>query len=130
MVNRGRFIREEILCSPVPPPPGDFKFDEKIITEDMTAREKFEEHAKNPACGGCHELFDGLGFALENYDAIGQYRTTEKGKTIDPSGVIAPARRRRDPVRELRRPDRPAGQGAPTPTTASPRSTCSTSPAG
>jgi hypothetical protein len=86
--NRGRFFREEILCAPVPPPPADFKFDEKIITEDMTAREKFEVHAKNPACGGCHKLFDGLGFALENYDAIGQYRTTEKGKTIDASGVI------------------------------------------
>jgi hypothetical protein len=88
--NRGRFFREEILCSPVPPPPGDFKFDEKVITEDMTAREKFEVHAKNPACGGCHKLFDGLGFALENYDAIGQYRSTEKGKTIDASGAITP----------------------------------------
>ena len=88
VVNRGRFIREEVLCSDVPPPPAVFKFDEKNITEDMTAREKFIEHSKNPACKGCHVMFDTIGFALENYDAIGKWRTTEKGKTIDPSGNI------------------------------------------
>jgi hypothetical protein len=88
VVNRGRFIREEILCSDVPPPPAAFKFDEKNITEDMTAREKFVEHSKNPACKGCHVMFDTIGFAVENYDAVGKWRTTEKGKTIDPSGNI------------------------------------------
>jgi len=88
VVGRGRYIREAVLCSPVPPPPGDFKFNEKVITEDMTAREKFEEHAKNPACSSCHALFDVIGFALENYDAIGQFRKLDKGKTIDPSGVL------------------------------------------
>jgi hypothetical protein len=88
VVGRGRFIREQVLCGPVPPPPGDFVFNEKVITEDMTAREKFNEHSKNPACSGCHALFDVIGFALENYDAVGQYRTTEHGKTIDPSGVL------------------------------------------
>jgi hypothetical protein len=88
VVGRGRYIREAVLCSPVPPPPGDFKFNEKVITEDMTAREKFTEHAKNPACSSCHALFDVIGFALENYDAVGQFRKLDKGKTIDPSGVL------------------------------------------
>jgi hypothetical protein len=88
VVGRGRFIREEILCDDVPPPPGEFKFDEKVITDDMTAREKFTEHAKNPACAACHRLFDTIGFALENYDAIGAYRKTDKNKTIDPSGAL------------------------------------------
>jgi hypothetical protein len=88
VVNRGRFIREEIICSDVPPPPAAFKFDEKNITEDMTAREKFVEHSKNPACKGCHVMFDTIGFAVENYDAIGRWRTMEKGKVIDPSGSI------------------------------------------
>jgi len=46
------------------------------------------EHAKNPACSSCHALFDSIGFALENYDAAGQYRTKDKGKMIDPSGVL------------------------------------------
>jgi hypothetical protein len=88
VVGRGRYLREQVLCAPVPPPPGDFKFDEKKITDDMTAREKFTEHAKNPACSSCHQLFDVIGFALENYDAAGQYRKTDKGKTIDPSGTL------------------------------------------
>jgi hypothetical protein len=88
VVARGRFIREEVLCNDVPPPPAEFKFDEKFITEDMTAREKFTEHSKNPACKACHALFDTLGFALENYDAVGRWRTTEKGKMIDPTGTI------------------------------------------
>jgi hypothetical protein len=89
VVGRGRFMREEVLCDDVPPPPGEFKFDPKNITDDMTAREKFIEHSKNPACAACHALFDTIGFALENYDAIGKYRTTEKGKTIDPTGSLA-----------------------------------------
>jgi hypothetical protein len=88
VVGRGRYLREQVLCAPVPPPPGDFKFDEKVITDDMTAREKFAVHSKNPACASCHALFDVIGFALENYDAIGQFRTKDKGKPIDPSGVL------------------------------------------
>jgi hypothetical protein len=88
VVGRGRYLREQVLCAPVPPPPGDFKFNEKVITDDMTAREKFTEHAKNPACSSCHALFDVIGFALENYDAVGQYRKTDKGKTIDASGTL------------------------------------------
>ena len=88
VVARGRFVREEVLCADVPPPPAEFKFNEKVITEDMTAREKFTEHSKNPACKACHSLFDGIGFALENYDAVGHWRTTEKGKMIDPTGAL------------------------------------------
>jgi hypothetical protein len=87
VVDRGSFFREEILCAEVPAPPRDFKFEDPNITEDMTAREKLLAHAKNPACKSCHELFDGIGFALENYDAIGAFRVMEKGKVIDPSGT-------------------------------------------
>jgi hypothetical protein len=89
VVGRGRYLREQVLCAPVPPPPGDFKFNEKVITDDMTAREKFAVHSQNPACASCHSLFDSIGFALESYDAAGQFRTTDHGKPIDPSGVLA-----------------------------------------
>jgi hypothetical protein len=89
VVGRGRYLREQVLCAPVPPPPGDFKFNDKVITDDMTAREKFTIHAQNPACASCHALFDVIGFALESYDAVGQYRTSDKGKPIDPSGMLA-----------------------------------------
>jgi hypothetical protein len=88
VVNRGRFMREEVLCAEVPPPPGDFKFDDKVITEDMTAREKLTVHSTNPMCAACHTLFDGIGFALENYDALGQWRDKEKNKPIDASGKL------------------------------------------
>ncbi len=51
-------------------------------------REKLVEHAKNPACSGCHRHMDPLGLALENFDAIGAYRTTENGLPIDASATI------------------------------------------
>jgi hypothetical protein len=88
LVGRGRFFRETIMCAAVPPPPQMFVFDQTVITPDMTEREKFEVHRRNPACATCHALFDPIGIALENYDPIGQHRTTDRGKTIDPSGKI------------------------------------------
>jgi hypothetical protein len=88
LVGRGRFFRQTMMCDAVPPPPGNFKFDPAVITPDMTEREKFEVHRKNPACASCHGLFDPIGIALENYDPIGRYRTMDKGKPIDPSGAI------------------------------------------
>jgi hypothetical protein len=47
-----------------------------------------EEHRKNPACAGCHKLMDPIGFSLENFDAVGQWRTTDEGAKIDPAGVM------------------------------------------
>jgi hypothetical protein len=88
VVDRGKFVREEVLCAEVPPPPDDFKFDETKITEDMTGRQKLTAHAKNPFCANCHALFDGIGFALESYDAVGRYRTTDKDQPIDPTGNL------------------------------------------
>jgi hypothetical protein len=88
VVDRGKFVREDVLCGEVPPPPDDFKFDETKITDDMTAREKLTEHAKNPFCANCHALFDGIGFALEAYDAVGRYRTTDKDKPLDLTGSL------------------------------------------
>jgi hypothetical protein len=88
LVDRGRFVREEVLCLDVPPPPADFKFMDPKITDDMTQREKLTIHAANPACATCHVLFDGIGFAMEAYDPIGQFRTLDRGKKIDTSGTL------------------------------------------
>jgi hypothetical protein len=89
LVSRGRYFREEILCDHVPPPdPTKAVFDPQKIRPDMTNRERLEAHTTNPACFACHQLFDGLGFAMENYDPIGQFRTMDKGKMIDPTGSI------------------------------------------
>ncbi len=51
-------------------------------------RERMEEHRKNPSCAGCHKLMDPIGFSLENFDAVGQWRTTDEGAKIDPAGVM------------------------------------------
>ena len=51
-------------------------------------RERMAEHRANPACAGCHKLMDPIGFSLENYDAVGRFRTAEDGKAIDASGVL------------------------------------------
>ncbi len=90
LVDRGRYFREEILCASVPPPPegAAAALDPMFATADMTGREKFALHSTEPACSACHFLFDGLGFAMESYDAIGRFRTTDKGKPLDPSGSV------------------------------------------
>jgi hypothetical protein len=83
---RGNFVRGAILCDASPPPPAAFMFDPTQITPDMTEREKFTVHTKSSTCAACHNLFDGIGFALENYDPVGHFQTTEVNKPIDPSG--------------------------------------------
>jgi hypothetical protein len=86
---RGRIVREQVLCEDVAPPPGNFSFDESKVTPDMTNREKFIVHTTNPFCAACHAAFDGIGYAMEQYDPIGRFRTMDKMKTIDPSGTVA-----------------------------------------
>jgi len=79
-VVRGQFVRENLLCEEVPPPPPNVKIDEATMGTTGTARERFTMHATNPACATCHKMFDGLGFAFENYDALGRYRTLDNGR--------------------------------------------------
>ena len=88
-VHRGKLVREGLFCTTMPPPPKDVKIEVPEPTPGSTARERFAEHSGNPACSGCHELMDGIGFGFENYDAIGRYRVMEDGKIIDATGAIA-----------------------------------------
>jgi hypothetical protein len=85
---RGRIVREQALCATVAPPPMAFQLEDANITPDMTNREKFAVHTTNPACASCHALIDGIGYAMEQYDAIGRFRTMDKKKTIDASGTL------------------------------------------
>jgi hypothetical protein len=90
IVSRGRYFRGDILCDGVPPPP-DPKlavFGPRSADPNMTNRERLISHVQNPQCAACHDIFDPIGFAMENYDPIGRFRTTDKGKQIDPSGTI------------------------------------------
>jgi hypothetical protein len=87
---RGQFVREVLLCQEVPAPPAniDFSIVEDTMGELRTARERLEVHVENTACAGCHALTDPIGLALENFDAVGMYRTEENGVTIDASGQL------------------------------------------
>lgn len=84
-VLRGQFIRARLLCTDVPPPPDDVDISVPEISEGATARERFSAHAEG-RCASCHDLMDPLGYTFENFDAMGEYRTTDNGAAIDVSG--------------------------------------------
>lgn len=81
-IHRGVFIHRNLLCTEIPDPPGDADLELPEI-DGATTREIVEQHTSPPGCAGCHEMINGPGFAFENYDAIGQYRTEENGHPID-----------------------------------------------
>ena len=90
-VLRGNWLLENIFDSPVPPPPPDIPSlddQDNAMGKVLTLRAKMEQHRKDPACSVCHVRMDPLGFALENFDAIGQWRTVDGGAPIDPSGEL------------------------------------------
>ncbi len=89
-VIRGKWILENILGMPPPPPPADVpELKDTTISGKLSVRERLAEHRANPACASCHNPMDPLGFALENYDAVGRWRTADGGEPIDPSGELA-----------------------------------------
>jgi mono/diheme cytochrome c family protein len=90
-VFRGKWLLENILGAPPPPPPPDVPALQETgdAGAPKSVRERMEQHRANPACAACHKVMDPLGFALENFDAIGRWRTTDGGGTIDPSGTLA-----------------------------------------
>jgi hypothetical protein len=85
---RGKSVRELLLCQKVPAPPGnvDFSKFEDPKNPNATVRERLTAHRDNPTCAGCHGIMDPIGLSAENYDAIGSFRTHEKGALIDASG--------------------------------------------
>jgi hypothetical protein len=88
-VLRGKWILENVLnAPPPPPPPGVGSIDAKGGIVRGTMRQQMEKHRENPMCASCHTQMDPLGFALENYDAIGQWRTKEGTLPVDASGVL------------------------------------------
>jgi len=90
-VVRGKFILENILGAPVPPPPPDVPALKETAAGEKpkTMREQMAEHRANPACATCHKVMDPIGFALENFDAVGAWRAREAGGAIDASGELA-----------------------------------------
>jgi len=88
-VMRGKWILENIVGTPAPTPPADVPpLEEKPTATAKSVRERIEQHRASPACAGCHKIMDPIGLALENYDAIGRWRSADEGVTIDASAQL------------------------------------------
>ena len=89
-VQRGKYVMQVLLGTPPPPPPPNTPALKETadISKPQSVRERMEEHRQNPACAACHKLMDPIGFALENFDAIGTWRTNDSGFRIDASGQM------------------------------------------
>ncbi|MBI1353434.1 MAG: DUF1592 domain-containing protein [Acidobacteria bacterium] len=88
-VIRGKYVLENILGAPPPDPPADIPpLEASGGDQKATVRQQLEIHRANPACATCHDRMDALGFGLENFDAIGRWRTEENELPVDASGVL------------------------------------------
>jgi Protein of unknown function (DUF1588)/Protein of unknown function (DUF1585) len=86
-VTRGKWILENLLGAPPPAPPDNIPALEATKLEG-TLRQRMEQHRKNPVCSSCHNVMDPLGFSLENFDPLGQWRTVDAGFPVDASGAM------------------------------------------
>ena len=90
-VTRGAFVARQLMCRPLKLPT-----DPNILAmvkppdpyTGKTARDRYSAHSKDPVCKACHQQMDPIGFTFENFDAVGRYRTTENGVTIDTTGQL------------------------------------------
>ena len=86
-VLRGNWVLGTLLGTPPPPPPPNVpSLDENSVAANLPVRERLAAHRANAACASCHDLMDPVGFALENFDAVGRWRTLEEGKPVDATG--------------------------------------------
>lgn len=89
-VIRGKWVMEVLLGTPPPPAPADIPALKEVTdnSKPLSVRERLEEHRSNPACSSCHALMDPIGFALENFNAVGVWRRTDYGFNVDSSGQM------------------------------------------
>jgi hypothetical protein len=104
-VQRGKYVMEVLLGTPPPPaPPNVPALPENAdlrtahVAKPQSVRERLEQHRKDANCAGCHKLMDPIGFALENFDAVGLWRTNDSGFRIDPSGTMFDGAKLNGPV--------------------------------
>ena len=92
-VGRGKWVMQVLLgTSPPTPPPNVPELETETtrmkVSRVLTLRERMEEHRANPTCAGCHTMIDPIGFALENFDAMGRWRDLDHGMQIDATGEL------------------------------------------
>jgi hypothetical protein len=88
-VLRGKWVLENLLGTPPPPPPANVPaLKDNTVSASLPIRERLAEHRSNAACAACHRLIDPVGFALEQFDAVGRWRTTDEGRPVDSAGGL------------------------------------------
>jgi hypothetical protein len=99
-VLRGKWVLEQILGTPPPPPPPLVQSlpQNDHVVDGLTFRQQLEKHRSDPNCAGCHTKMDPLGFGLENFDAIGQWRAKINDQPVDASGVLPGGAKFQGPV--------------------------------
>jgi len=89
VVQRGKWVLETLLGTPPPPPPADVpELKAAPHGKRLSMRDQMQEHRTNPTCAACHARMDPIGFALENYDAVGRWRAEDADAPIDASGKL------------------------------------------
>jgi len=91
-VKRGKWVLEQILGTPPPPAPPNVPELDSQKELSGTLRQRMEQHRSNPSCANCHQQMDALGFAFENFDAVGRFRERDAEGAIDPSGTLPDGR--------------------------------------
>jgi hypothetical protein len=88
-VKRGKLVRTRLLCQSLPDPPQDLDTALKPPQPSQTTRQRYNQHAEQAACAGCHKLMDPIGFGFERYDGFGRRRDNENGIPIDAHGTLS-----------------------------------------
>jgi len=88
-VLRGKFVREQLLCQSIPPPPANIVITPPQVTPGSTTRQRFAQHEQMSLCAGCHVMMDGMGLGFEHYGPDGKWRDLDQGLPIDDSGNVA-----------------------------------------
>jgi hypothetical protein len=87
-VQRGKFVREQLLCQQLPPPPPNLQIKPPALSATLTTRQRFSQHSADAACSPCHHLMDPVGLGFETFDGAGLYRSMENGQAVDASGQV------------------------------------------
>ncbi len=88
-VIRGQWVLKNLVGMPPPPPPANVPaLEDNTVSSRLSVRERLKQHRANAACASCHQLMDPVGFALENFDAVGRWRGTDADQPIDASGGL------------------------------------------
>jgi hypothetical protein len=90
---RGKWVMENLLGTPPPPPPDNVpSLNETNVGTEVSLRQRLEQHRRDPSCSPCHTTMDPIGFGLENYDAVGAWRTMDGRFPIESSGTLPDGR--------------------------------------